>query len=296
MGEIESNHFIGIDGGGTGCRVAIADATGAIVAQSVGGPANFATNPSQAVLHVTQALGLAAASANLAQDYLHICPTHIGLAGVLDDLDAANLGAALPFTRLRVSDDRQTSMSGALGVNDGILAAIGTGSFVGARQGPVVKYFGGWGLMLGDQASGAWLGRSALELCLLVHDGLENPSDLTRSIFARIGKAPASFVAFGRQALPKDFAAFAPFVIEGAGAGDHNAVLLMQRGAHYLNRCFWAAGVAKDAVVCLSGGVGPHYAPYLAPEFANRVSAPKGTALDGALQLARQRQIDEVTN
>ncbi len=37
--------IIGVDGGGSGCRVAVADAAGTVLARAEGGPANIATDP-----------------------------------------------------------------------------------------------------------------------------------------------------------------------------------------------------------------------------------------------------------
>ncbi len=44
----------------------------------------------------------------------------------------------------------------------------------------------------------------------------------------------------------------------------------------------------EDAVICLAGGVGPHYAAYLPQSHQNRIRPALGTALDGALALAGQ--------
>ena len=37
--------FLGIDGGGTGCRAAVADASGRILGTGVAGPANLTSDP-----------------------------------------------------------------------------------------------------------------------------------------------------------------------------------------------------------------------------------------------------------
>ena len=65
----------------------------------------------------------------------------------------------------------------------------------------------------------------------------------------------------------------------------------MRRGADYLNTTLLVAQLAKDDVICLTGGVGPHYAPYLAAPFQDRICPPQGAALDGALALAQRQAI-----
>lgn len=287
MGIILPQYLIGVDGGGTGCRAAIARFDGAVVATAAGGPANFATNPDQAIENVMSAISRAASDAALTVEHLQDCAAHVGLAGVLRDEDGAQLAASLPFARIRVSDDRLTSFAGAFGQGDGVLAAIGTGTLVASRHCGVHRYFGGWGLRLSDQASGAWLGRSVLEQCLLAHDGLAVRTDLTQDVLADFSNAPEALVAFARNAEPKDYAAFAPRVVQAAAAQDETGYALMACGAKYLNSCFALVTEAHSAPICLSGGLGVHYAAYIEDRFRARLVAPAGSALDGALSLAR---------
>jgi glucosamine kinase len=52
---------IGCDGGGTGCRLVIADGQGRVLAQAIGGPANVTSDFDQAVANLRDALARAAA-------------------------------------------------------------------------------------------------------------------------------------------------------------------------------------------------------------------------------------------
>ena len=85
---------------------------------------------------------------------------------------ATAIAEALPIDNVTVSDDRPTNMAGALGGTDGYVAAIGTGSFLGRQSGAEQRFIGGWGLRLGDEASGAWLGRRVLSRVLDWRDGV----------------------------------------------------------------------------------------------------------------------------
>jgi glucosamine kinase len=60
----------------------------------------------------------------------------------------------------------------------------------------------------------------------------------------------------------------------------------MQQGAGYLLRALGAMGFAAPDVLCLSGGIGPHYAAFLPTELQAAIVAPKGQAIDGAVRLA----------
>ncbi|MFZ5962841.1 BadF/BadG/BcrA/BcrD ATPase family protein [Thalassococcus sp. BH17M4-6] len=287
MNMIAAHLILGIDGGGTGCRAALCDLAGTPLGQAKGGAANYTSDPAATLTHVRLAAMEAAADAGLTSDVLTRCTAHVGLAGVMTAADQAAVAAALPFGAITVSDDRLTTAVGALGPRDGALAAVGTGSFVAVRRGESIRYFGGWGLRVGDQASGAWLGRGALETCLLVHDGLAPGSDLIRDLMAHFDNDPVQIVNFARTAQPRDHAGFARQIIDAAAAGDAHGLALMQAGAAYLADCFAQADLRDGDVITLSGGIGPHYASYLGPDLGHRIAPPQGTALDGAVRLAR---------
>ncbi len=274
----------GVDGGGSGCRVAIARADGTVIGRAEGGPANVATDLRGALAGVTAAAREAAGRAGLDAAALRGCAAHAGLAGVLEARDAAAVAAGLPFEACGVTDDRATSVAGALGARDGAVLSVGTGSFAALRRGGATAYLGGWGAALGDQASGAWLGRAALEHALLCQDGLAEAGALSRAVAERIG-GPARIVAFGRGGA-RDLASLAPMVL---AADDPAAAAILRRGAAYLAACLERLGLGDGDVLCVVGGLGPSYAPLLPPRARERVRAAQGDALAGALRLAAAR-------
>ena len=292
MGIESGNVLVGIDGGGTGCRVAITYVDASPLGQATGGPANFTSDPDGTQRNILAALDAACASANLRPDDLINSVAHVGLAGVLTAQDSSTIAAALPFRAVTVTDDRPTSVTGALGGRDGVLAAIGTGTIVAAHSMGVTRYFGGWGPHLSDQASGGWLARKALRRTILAHDGLIAPSELTRQMLDHFDGALNNIIYFARDAQGGDYAALAPLVIAHAATGDVNATLIMRQGAEYLTSCMTTANLGEDAILCLSGGVGPHYEAFLPPELRRLIRPAAGSALDGALALAKQKHHD----
>ena len=68
----------------------------------------------------------------------------------------------MPFSAVRVLSDREITIAGILADADGTLAQVGTGSFFVSCHKGKFKQVGGWGLQLGDDCSGAWLGREIL--------------------------------------------------------------------------------------------------------------------------------------
>jgi glucosamine kinase len=284
-----SDFVIGVDGGGSGCRVVVIGAADrSVVATATGGAANYTSDPDTTVRHILDTLSDAAESAGLDLAALFDMPAHLGLAGIVTPEDAKSLAARLPLTRCRVSDDQITSTIGALGARDGALIAVGTGSFVAIKRDDTIRTLGGWGLQLGDQASGAWLGRTALQRCALVADGLAPTSPLVAKLLARFGDDAGQMIAFARIASPAEYAQLAPLIFDAAYSDDQNACGLVAEGAAYLNLCLGTADLKGDDVLCMSGGLGPRYAPWLDARYQSRIAEPEGTALDGAVRLAWQ--------
>ncbi|MGJ8605823.1 MAG: BadF/BadG/BcrA/BcrD ATPase family protein [Marivita sp.] len=284
-----STLIIGIDGGGTGCRVAIADKDGTVLGTASAGPANYTTDPDMALRNILTALTDATQAAGLSKVRVAHATAHVGLAGIVTPEAATALAADLPFGACVVSDDQLTSVIGALGDRDGAVVSVGTGSFVAVKKGTKNRYIGGWGLHLGDQASGAWLGRQALQRGALVLDGLADSSDLIDTLLARFNGNPGHLIAFAAKATASAYAELARPVFAAANARDPNGVILVQDGAKYLNLCLQSAQLADTHVICLTGGLGPSYAQWLKPAHQARIVSPSGAALDGALQLARRR-------
>lgn len=276
--------YLGIDGGGTGCRAAIADATGHVLGQGTGGPANIVSDPDAARENILAATWQAATAAFGAADATGKVPqlvAGLGLAGANAAGAVGRLRLALPFARARIETDAVVAAKGALAGQDGIVAAMGTGSVYAVQHHGVVRCHGGWGLVLGDEGSGAWLGRAALSRALHGVDGLVPMTPLLQRLLDDHG-GPAGVVTFAQTARAADFARLAPELI----TSDDPAA-----------RALWAASldtVAASLVllrqttplaVTFIGGLGPSYAAALT-QFPQ--AAAKGTALDGALLLARE--------
>ena len=279
--------LLGIDGGGTGCRAALADADGQILARADGGPANIASDPDAALRNIlavakdalVHAVGSAAAAAELPR--LRVV---MGLAGANVTAGVARLRAGLPFTALRVESDALIALKGALRDGDGIVAAVGTGSVFARQLGGIITIIGGHGFVLGDEGSGAWLGRALLAASLRAVDGLCVMTPLLQSILDELGGAEG-VIAFGFTARPVDFAYFARRIV---GSEDPVAKSLMIHAD-----ADFAASIAvlqpEPAVpVVFLGGLGLS----IAPRFANRwnICPALGSGLDGALWLARQQE------
>ncbi|OYU16695.1 MAG: ATPase, partial [Rhodobacteraceae bacterium PARR1] len=202
--------FLGIDGGGTGCRAVLADASGHILGRGEAGPANIASDFTGALDNILAATRLACGTHDLTT-----LSAGLGLAGANAAGASDRLAQALPFARSAIETDAITAVRGALGAADGIVAAIGTGSVFAAQRGGQVRQIGGWGLVLGDEGSGAWIGRAILSAALRAVDGFHPMTPLLASLIETHG-GTAGTVGFSLSARPGDFARLAPQVIDSA--------------------------------------------------------------------------------
>ncbi|MGV6847413.1 MAG: BadF/BadG/BcrA/BcrD ATPase family protein [Marinibacterium sp.] len=282
--------LIAVDGGGTRCRLVLAE--GGRVIRVDRGSANVSTDFDAAVGELTAGLtDLAGQSGRPFADLVRV-PAYLGLAGVTGPDIAARVADALPLAVSRIEDDRRAALTGALAGGDGFVAHCGTGSFVAARVDGRTRLVGGWGLVLGDPASAGWVGRQALARTLEAVDGLAEPTPLASALLADLG-GPAGIVAWAAKAGPASFGALAPRVTTAAAGGDGLARAVMADAATglagLLERLGWRAG----ATICLTGGIGPHFAGYLPDTMRADLAEPAGAPIDGALALARE--LAEVT-
>lgn len=99
-------------------------------------------------------------------------------------------------------------------------------------------------------------------------------------------------MSFSLSAKPGDYSAFAPIVVSGAEGGEPWAKAIMAKGGDHFMRSLDVLGFQMGDTLCLSGGVGPHYARYLPPEALSGQIESRGTALDGAMRLAKSSAIN----
>lgn len=285
MTQTKPNLVIGVDGGGSTCRFALdADSH---VHEVRGGSANVSTDLHGALATLRNGLESLAHSAGLILDDLRDARAYLGLAGVVSPKIAATVAEMLPLDTAVVEDDRIAAVTGALGQDDGAVLGIGTGSFLARRTSGHIDLIGGWGAILGDEASGADLGRKLLSRTLHAADGLIPGSDLTTELLRELN-GPAGIVGFAATAKPVDFARYAPRIVTAATGGDVIATGLMEDGAAYittgLNRLGWQPGER----LCPIGGLAQQYGAFLPAPVAKALTDPDDTALAGALALARR--------
>ncbi|MGI4765283.1 MAG: BadF/BadG/BcrA/BcrD ATPase family protein, partial [Janthinobacterium lividum] len=224
--------FMGIDGGGSTCRVRLRDGSGALLSEAVGGSANVYLDRAGALAAIRDTIAKAMVEAELSDADRSRMSLGLGLAGVSSPAIAAETEASLDgYAAVRVSNDAVTACLGAHGGADGGLVIAGTGSAGVALVGGRETVIGGRGFILGDDGSGARIGHDAWRRALRAHDGLEPHTGFTRALMARFGDDPAAVVRWGLTARSADYGAEAPACFDAAAAGDAVALSIVTKAA-----------------------------------------------------------------
>ena len=202
--------------------------------------------------------------------------------------------AGLGARRTVVVSDAVANLVGALGaVRPGAVVAAGTGAVAfGCDFARTWRRVDGWGHVLGDRGSAAWVGLEGLRSALRFGDGLGGASAALYGAgvdaFGPVETWPRQLMA-GADA-PERLASFAP-AVAGLAATDAAAAGICRRAGAALAESLAAAadGIAEPALSA-TGGLLSATAVRTAFEatassLGLAVTAPLGGALDGALTL-----------
>ena len=283
-----SDLFLGIDGGGTGCRARLSDHAGRVLGEGRAGPANLRLGIEASLGAVVAAARQCLAAAGLPERALRDTVACIALAGATEPGELAGARTRkVPFRHAIITSDAHAACVGAHCGRDGGIVIAGTGSIGWAIVAGRPYRVGGWGLPLSDEGSGAWLGAEAMRLVLRAQDCRLAWSELLRCLFDRFAADPHCIVRWAAAARPGDFATLAPTIIEYARRRDSEAMALLHRAAEHLDAIASRLVALGADRLALMGGLAPHLEPWLAVGTRRHLVPPAGDALSGALRLAR---------
>jgi glucosamine kinase len=214
-----------------------------------------------------------------------------------------------PFAGTKVFDDIDIAHAGALGGEEGGVAIVGTGSAALAIVDGQRFQAGGWGFQVGDQMSGAILGRELVRFAIEAADGLRPETPLTRAVIAALGGDSQAVMRWsfadgegvslcggdpaGHESLligraPAEYGRLMPLLISHYETGDPTARELMAIEFDHVARYvdwFRARGADRMAIV---GGFGQRLLPLMRARWGPFCRPPLHEPLFGALILARQ--------
>lgn len=175
--------LIGVDGGGSNSKLAVADSELNILHQAEGGPTNFLKiGIDEAVKNLGNLL---APIINKFADSYSCCV--IGTAGAGRKEDASQLENELKkhlrnVNQIKVVSDAKITLTGAFENSNGAILIAGTGSILFYKNSNSVKRIGGFGRILGDEGSGYAIGKAALNHLAKVFDGRDSKSNLSEML------------------------------------------------------------------------------------------------------------------
>ncbi|MCW8126978.1 BadF/BadG/BcrA/BcrD ATPase family protein [Microbulbifer halophilus] len=288
-----SDYFIGIDGGATKTLGRLGGGDMAPLEIRTGA-SSLSQNPADAVATI---VGLSRQLLTKRQIGPKQVSVACGVAGAGNPAAAGKLAARLEsegFARVTVTSDAKTSLIGAGAGLPMVMVAIGTGS-VAMRLGRdgSIRQFGGWGLAVGDEGSGAAVGKSAVRGLLWELDNHGRAvSDLCRDIMAHVGYRRSSILPWLQEAGSREYAALAPAVFEHL-PHCRLAEDIVRKTAIDVERLIRTASDDGELPLTLLGGLAEKMSPFLSEDLRSRLIPALGTALDGACILA-QRETETV--
>lgn len=305
-------YYLGVDGGGTNCRVRLADENLKTLAEVKNGRSNLQIDDgepaykaiSDGTRDVFKAAGI---------DYAETANTYacFGMAGGrMDSARAAFAARPWPFAGVKVYDDIDIAHAGALGGEDGGVIIVGTGSAALAIVGGERFQSGGWGFPIGDQMSGAILGRELVRYTVEAEDGLVEASPLTKAVVAKLGGTNQAIMTWAFAAemdlkiisrdgsegcddvligrAPAEFGKLMPLFIEYLEAGDPVAKKMLEIELSAIDTYVRWFQSHNAHVMAIVGGFGERLFPIIQQRYGNFVALPKFEPLHGAVILARQ--------
>ena len=238
-GEMSGQVVIGIDGGGTRLRAAIAAADGRLLGSGEAGAGNYHDVGADEVReNLSRAVTKAWAAARLPAR--RVDAMFLGLGSVVTPDDHAVIRsivrdlAIVSDERVGVDHDLRVALAGGLAGRPGIVLIAGTGSSCYGRNEQGQSWqAGGWGPILDDPGSSYWLGLQAMIAAIRDHDGRGPTTSLRVRVMNALGLIDIRDILrrVELEGMKRgEIAALAPLVTAAAAEGDGVARALIDRG------------------------------------------------------------------
>lgn len=224
-----SGLFLGVDGGGTKTHAVLIDDSQRILGEGLAGASNpLRVGLDKAAQAIKNAVEQACQQASVSP--ADITSARVGIAGGRQIEQRKRLREALSPLRisdLRVLTDANIALFGATGGAPGLIVIAGTGSICcGINERGKQACAGGWGPVAGDEGSGVWIARRALQQVAQATDGRGGETELTQAAYQYFGtNTPDDLLAaiYAPEMTNEKIAGFGRSVVVTAHAGDVTA-------------------------------------------------------------------------
>jgi N-acetylglucosamine kinase-like BadF-type ATPase len=283
--------IVGVDVGASGARARAVRDGGAVEVEH-GGAVATPAGAGAAVVAVLERLAERLPPGGVAA--IAVGATGLGTMAPEHGALRARIRAVLHAEAVALAADAVIAHVGALGGGSGATVAAGTGAIGIAQDADGgLRRSDGWGHLLGDEGSAAWIGQRGLVAAAQQFDGRRSDAPaLLGAAIERFGE-PSTWprALYGRDDRAAVMGAFAPWIDDLAEEGDPVATGILDAAAEAL---------AATARSCLRGSVAPLVARTgsvfrsrtVREGFDARLSdaatvvAAAGSPLDGAVALA----------
>ncbi|MGG3470437.1 BadF/BadG/BcrA/BcrD ATPase family protein [Neobacillus pocheonensis] len=228
-------YMIGIDGGGTKTKATSFDlTTGKTLFSVQTGPANFSVQYQGSIDQVRKSIQLCI------EQMGGIQPERIllGASGAHSKEFCQQIKVHLVETlncKLTVIDDAQLAHTALLKGKDGILVIAGTGSIALGRYNGEEWRTGGWGYLLGDEGSGYWISKKALQFVMFQLEIKNNNDVLTQAILNSIeGQSMSDIKSFVYSASKQEMAKISELVYDAAQKNCEPAISILREAGEKL--------------------------------------------------------------
>jgi N-acetylmuramic acid 6-phosphate etherase len=241
MNQVAETLLLGVDGGGSKTVALLADGAQRVLGRGTAGPANYQTIGAGAALAaLDEAIRLAFEAAG--RPLTLPTAAGLGIAGIDRPEDRVIysewLARRLPGVPAALVNDAELVLAAGTPGGWGLAVVCGTGTIVYGRDpaGRLTRA-SGWGPTLGDEGSGYWLGRQALQAVMRAADGRGPATSLSDAVLTEWGLArPEDLVSrvYGEGGSTKQIAALARVTEAAAQAADPVAVAIVQEAGREL--------------------------------------------------------------
>lgn len=279
--------FLGVDGGGTKCRVRLCDNRGTILGEGHSGPANITLGLEESFASILSATKVLLEKSNLDVSILQNTRAGLGLAGVVQQSDIDEICSfPHPFHSVCADSDAATACIGAHDGEDGGIVILGTGSHALAfHQGGKIS-IGGWGFTISDHGSGAQLGLKAIRLALLAHETQHAQSPFIHEILSYFDFSSLKIFHWSKTANPADYGRFAKIVADFAKENDQSAISLLRQSAQEAEILIKGLIDLHVSRIALYGGMVSVISPFIHDDFGTYLVQPQQDAISGAVIMA----------
>ncbi len=306
--------FIAIDGGGSTTRCAIADETSIVCTLDAATAKPLVVGVQQSARILFDTILQICAVSDI--PFARLRGVAIGMSGVWEATEVKELTDQLyaianaqmyALPRLVITSDVDIAHRGAFADKPGILVIAGTGSIAVCRdpEGQLHRV-GGYGPMIGDEGSGSWIGQRALSHVLRCCDGRSRPGHLFSYVAEYLhlnlpDQARDLAMLMHHQHLQS--ADLAPLVFRAAVERDRDAIEILHEASIALVELADALARnvgLRNAPVCFRGGIAEQAS--MQRRLLRRMDEViglrwvdcTGTALDGAMEMARALDVKKV--